>query len=114
METSKALTKRKKPPVKHSPDYLLIAMIVLIVGFGVVMVYSASHYHGMTNFGDAFHFAKKQLIFGIVGIGAMMFVTYFFNYRMLANIKLASILYVVSMILVGCAYVFGTEVNGSY
>ncbi|MEF9958514.1 MAG: FtsW/RodA/SpoVE family cell cycle protein [Niameybacter sp.] len=113
MEASKTLTKRKKSPVKHAPDYLLIAMIVLIVGFGVVMVYSASHYHGMTNFGDAFMFAKKQLIFGIVGIAVMMAVTYCFNYRILANIKLATAFYIVSMILVLCAYVFGTEVNGS-
>lgn len=113
METSHTLTKRKKAPVKHAPDYLLVAMIVLIVGFGIVMVYSASHYHGMTRFNDAFMFAKKQFMFGLVGIIAMLGVTYFFNYRLLANLKLARLLYYGSMVLVLCAYVFGEEVNGS-
>lgn len=113
MAASKTLTKKKKVTTKHAPDFLLITMIILIVGFGVVMVYSASHYHGMTNFGDPFQFAKTQLIVGIGGIGAMFFVTYFFNYRILANIKVAGLLYAISLGLALSLFIFGKTVNGA-
>lgn len=113
MATSETLTKKKKVTVKHAPDLLLITMIILIVGFGVVMVYSASHYHGMTNFGDPFQFAKMQLFVGVVGIAAMFFVTYCFNYRILANIKVAGLLYAISIGLALSLFVFGKTVNGA-
>ncbi|MBU3812814.1 MAG: FtsW/RodA/SpoVE family cell cycle protein [Candidatus Niameybacter stercoravium] len=113
MATSKTLTKKKKVTLKHAPDFLLITMIILIVGFGVVMVYSASHYHGMTNFGDPFRFAKRQLLVGIAGIGVMFCVTYFFNYRILANIKIAGLLYGISILLALSLFVFGKNVNGA-
>lgn len=113
MATSKTLTKKKKVTAKHAPDFLLITMIILIVGFGVVMVYSASHYHGMTNFGDPFQFAKTQLLVGVGGITAMFFVTYFFNYRILANIKVAGLLYAISLGLALSLFVFGKTVNGA-
>lgn len=113
MATSKTLTKKKKVTLKHAPDFLLITMIILIVGFGVVMVYSASHYHGMTNFGDPFRFAKRQLLVGIGGIGLMFGVTYFFNYRILANIKVAALVYGISILSALSLFVFGKNVNGA-
>ena len=52
-------TKALKGPTRHTPDILLLAVIVLIVAFVVVMVYSASHSDAMNTTGVPFQFAKK-------------------------------------------------------
>lgn len=107
------LTTRKKKIQKHTPDLLLIGMIVMIVAFGVVMVYSASHYHAMNTQGSPFAFAIKQGIIGIVAIIAMVWIGYKLDYRMLSNMFLAKCFYVGSLIIALSVFVIGVEINGA-
>lgn len=113
IKETKTLTRKKKISEKHTPDILLIAMILLIVGFGVVMVYSASHYYAMTTFNNPLHFAKKQAMVAIVGIIAMFVVTYYFDYKIFCNMKIASIIYGVALLLSCSLFVIGTESKGA-
>jgi len=43
-------------------DFLLLALVVALVGLGIVMVYSASFVLAGQKFGDNYHFLKKQAI----------------------------------------------------
>ncbi|MGL6174304.1 MAG: FtsW/RodA/SpoVE family cell cycle protein [Cellulosilyticaceae bacterium] len=110
---AETLTRKKKNLVKHTPDILLIAMILLIVGFGVVMVYSASNYYAMTTFGNPLHFAKKQGMIGLAGIVGMFFVAYKFNYRIFSNMKISAIIYSVSLLLALSLFFIGVENKGA-
>lgn len=110
---AETLTRKKKNSVKHTPDILLIAMILLIVGFGVVMVYSASNYYAMTTFGNPLHFAKKQGFIGLMGIAGMFFVAYKFNYRIFSNMKISAIIYVISLLLALSLFFIGVENKGA-
>lgn len=59
------------------PDFLLLIMTLLLVGFGLVMVFSASSGVAVVSprFGnDAFYFTKRQLAFAGVGMIAMLFI----------------------------------------
>ncbi|MGL4798153.1 MAG: FtsW/RodA/SpoVE family cell cycle protein [Cellulosilyticaceae bacterium] len=107
------LTARKKGPTKHTPDILLIAVIIMIVAFGVVMVYSASHYHAMNNSGNPFDFAIKQGLIGFVGILGMLFITYKLDYRILSNMFVAKCAYFGSLAISLSVFVIGVEVNGA-
>ncbi|GGG10239.1 stage V sporulation protein E [Paenibacillus abyssi] len=58
---------------RSAPDLWMIVSILLILTIGLVMVYSASAVLSYNEFGDAFYYVKRQLLFAVLGIGAMFF-----------------------------------------
>jgi cell division protein FtsW len=61
----------QKAPKGGPVDQVLGAVIVALLGFGVVMVFSASAVEATTTFSDPFHFLRRQAIFALVGLGLM-------------------------------------------
>lgn len=53
-------------------DPVLWALAVLLMGFGVVMVYSASAIEATLGFDDPYHFLKRQSVFALLGLGVML------------------------------------------
>ena len=49
-------------------NIVLVGLVLFLCLFGLVMIYSASSYTSENQFGDAFHFVKKQLIGILLGI----------------------------------------------
>ncbi|MCI9031685.1 MAG: putative lipid II flippase FtsW [Clostridia bacterium] len=68
------------------PDYILFVVTILLVGFGVLMVYSASMYSAQKNYGTEFYFMFKQIVGAVLGIGAMVGLT-FVNYHFFGKIR---------------------------
>ena len=54
------------------PDLWMIAATLGILAIGVVMVYSASAVAAFHDYGDSYYYVKRQVIFAVLGIGAMM------------------------------------------
>ncbi|WP_418790566.1 stage V sporulation protein E [Phosphitispora sp. TUW77] len=61
-------------PRKKSPDILLFGAVVLLLGIGVVMVYSASQVTAYEKLDDTFYYLKKQALWALIGITAMALV----------------------------------------
>lgn len=59
-------------PRKRTPDVLLFAAVILLLGIGVIMVYSASQVTAYERLDDTFYYLKKQLIWALIGICAMV------------------------------------------
>lgn len=59
---------------KAAPDYILLLVTLILLGIGLVMVYSASVAWATYRFEDPFFFVKRQLFFAAVGVAAMLFV----------------------------------------
>lgn len=57
---------------KTAPDIWLIVAIVSLLAIGIVMVYSAGAVLGFRDYGDSFYFAKRQLLFAVLGLIAMV------------------------------------------
>ncbi|MFO7839282.1 MAG: putative lipid II flippase FtsW [Desulfosalsimonadaceae bacterium] len=60
-------------------DYALLIPVLLLVGIGVAMVYSASCEIALKQFGDEYYFFEKQLLFagfGCLGMIVLRFVPY--------------------------------------
>ncbi|MDQ7784655.1 MAG: putative lipid II flippase FtsW [Desulfomonilaceae bacterium] len=53
------------------PDPFLLAVVVVILTIGIVMVTSASYIIAVGKYGDGFHYAKKQGLAMVIGLGAM-------------------------------------------
>ena len=55
-------------------DYTVLILVLILVMFGLVMVFSSSYYYAMTDsrFNDKFYFFSRQFRWAIVGIVAMV------------------------------------------
>ena len=79
-------------------DYSLLFVVLFLVGFGLIMVYSASSYDASTSKSfnyDAAYFLKKQARAALMG-GVGMIAMAFIPYRFWERFAIAG--YVVSMI----------------
>ncbi|MCI9144536.1 MAG: FtsW/RodA/SpoVE family cell cycle protein, partial [Lachnospiraceae bacterium] len=71
----RAKTKRKrKEQSEYFFDYSLLFIVLFLLGFGLVMIYSASSYTAFQNFEDAAYYLKKQLTAIIIGLVMMIVV----------------------------------------
>jgi cell division protein FtsW len=53
-------------------DFVLISTVMLLIGFGLVMVYSTTGIVSQEKMGDAVFFAKRQTLSAILGFGLML------------------------------------------
>ena len=70
------------PKARTAPDMWMIGAVLLILAAGLVMVYSSSAVLALREYGDAFYYLKRQLLFAALGIG-MMIVMAGTDYRVL-------------------------------
>ena len=66
--------RRKKEQAEYFFDYSLLFVVLFLLGFGLIMIYSVSSYEAQADYGDAAYYLKKQLLSSIIGVVAMMFV----------------------------------------
>jgi cell division protein FtsW len=96
---------------KGPPDFVLFMTTLALVGMGLVMVFSSSAVTASVQYDDAYHFFKKQLLWALIGIVAMIVVMKI-NYLKLKELVIPlMVVAVVCLILVVTP--LGTEVKGS-
>ena len=84
-------------------DYLILGAILLLSGFGIVMMYSASSIYAMNEFDDYMHFFLRQTKWLIIGT-IIMFILSQMSYRYLK--ELAYVLIILSWIVLIMGYFF--------
>ncbi|MGL5823195.1 MAG: putative lipid II flippase FtsW [Sarcina sp.] len=68
--------KRTKNSLKDYPfDYALLVVILVILSFGVIMVYSASFYKGIIDYSNSSYFFVRQAAFAVIGLLGMYIVS---------------------------------------
>ena len=104
--------KAVKKQAVHYFDYSLLAIIIFLMCFGLVMLYSISSYEARTEYGDGMYFLKRQGIIGLGSIVVMMWVSRL-DYHMFS--KYAAMSYWGSMLLLALVKFtpLGIEVNGA-
>lgn len=104
--------KAVKKQAVHYFDYSLLAIIIFLMCFGLVMLYSISSYEARTEYGDAMYFLKRQGLIGLGSIVVMMWVSRL-DYHMFS--KYAAMSYWGSMLLLALVKFtpLGIEVNGA-
>lgn len=93
-------------------DYAIFFTVLMLVIFGIIMVFSASYYYAMNHavFDDKYYFVTRQGAWAVIGFVAMMFLT-FFDYRKIKKFSIPA--YVVSNILLVLVLLFGLVANSS-
>ena len=93
-------------------DYLLLIAVITISIFGVIMIYSASYVWAAYKFNDPFKYLKHQLLFLVIGLILMRFISktdYKIYYEKSNLILLISLILLILVIIPG----IGTIRNGS-
>lgn len=78
-------------------DYTLLFIVLFLVCFGLIMLYSTSSYEANLEFGDPAYYLKKQIFATVIGIGVMV-VANLVDYHILE--KFATLGYVVSIVMI--------------
>ena len=93
-------------------DYNLIAVIVLLVGFGLVMLYSTSSYTAEMRYSDDMYFFRRQAVVSVVCIIGAIVLSRLMNYHILWH--LGTLLYVSSLVLMAMVRSpLGRTINGA-
>lgn len=91
-------------------DYSLIFIILFLLAFGLIMLYSTSSYAAAVTTGDSAYYFKHQLIPTAIGIAGMIFMSYF-PHRFLQ--KLTIPVYLLAAVLLFLIIPYGKEINGA-
>lgn len=102
--------RKRKTGVQYF-DYSLLAVLIFLICFGLVMLYSTSAYSALIENNDSMYYFKRQIFFCVLGLGAMVFVSRI-DYHV--YIKLAKPVYYISIFLMALVQTpLGKEVNGA-
>ena len=91
-------------------DYSLLFIVLFLLSFGLVMLYSTSSYEAALEYGDSAYFLKRQLVFTLFGLVLMTGVS-FIPYTFWKRVSVLA--YLVSVGLIVLVIPFGMEVNGA-
>ena len=72
--------------IRSGIDLPFLGIVLLLVVIGLVMMFSASFAYARYNVGDSYYFIKQQSIFAVLGVAAMLVIS-FFDYRVLHKSK---------------------------
>ena len=101
---------RKRATDLSKTDMTMLVLIVLLVSFGLAVLFSSSEYNGRVRFGDSACYFKKQLFATALGMGVMYMVSSI-DYHFF--LRLGPVAYLISMFLSGAVLFVGQEINGS-
>lgn len=92
-------------------DFTIVILVMILVIFGVVMVFSASYYNSLNDTGSPFGYLERQLFFAITGFFIMYFMS-IIDYHIIRQLSL--LLMGISFVLLLLLFTpLGYTVNGA-
>ena len=95
---------------KSSIDIEFLSVVIILLTFGLIMVFSASYPSANYKYGDGLYFIKKQAIWAVLGFAAMI-ITMKIDYRVYK--KFAVPIGFVTLVLLGMVFIFPAY-NGAH
>ena len=98
------MKRTKRADAAGKGDLLFLAAVLLLAAYGVVCVYSASSYNAEVQYGDSLFFFRKQLIGFLIGVAAMVGIS-FLHYEKFSKFGLPAL--IVSVVLLALVFIPG-------
>lgn len=92
-------------------DYSLLFLVIFLLGFGLVMLYSTSSYEAQVKFGSSTFYLRKQIIATLLGI-VVLVVFMLIDYHFWARFAIAGYFFSIVLILLVLTPL-GIEANGA-
>ena len=80
VQKQNAQRKKPHPTGRGNMDVTFLVLVLLLLTFGLIMLFSATYAHAYYHKNDSFYYIKTQMIFAVAGIVAMI-VAANFDYR---------------------------------
>jgi len=109
--SSKSSVTSVTPTALSGVDPILAAVAVALIGFGIVMVFSASAVEATVNFGDAQYYLKRQVVYALAAVVLMFLVARIDYHRFRAFTY--PIMALVTLLLLACVVGFGHSGGGA-
>lgn len=93
-------------------DYPFFTIVMILLAFGIIMMFSASYATAYTEMGDSLYYLKRQAIFAVAGVGIML-VASVMDYHVFRTKIVLPLLAIVSVTLMVAVKVAGTTQGGS-
>ncbi len=93
-------------------DYNLLFLIIFLLGFGLVMLYSVSAYEAQSEFGSATYYLSHQVRNIIIGLIIMVVMT-LIPYKFWGRLAVCRTVYAAAFLLCVLVVIRGTAANGS-
>jgi len=106
----RGISMKKVNVKKANMDYYLLAIIIMLVTFGLIMVFSASSANAYYEYGNSYYYVMSQLRWAGIGIVLMLF---FANYDYRNLSKLSVLILLAAVILLIAVLFIGIEVKGA-
>lgn len=115
---SRTATEARTRKMHSYYDYSLLFIVLFLVCFGLVMIYSTSSYNAQRIYGDPMYFLSKQALFTGAGILIMLFVSkidyrFYITNLPVIRLKPITLLYFLCLFLQAYVLINGVEINGS-
>lgn len=94
---------------KQQPDFILFFAVLILIIFGLVMVYDASSIQGLRDFKDGYYYIRQQLTWVVLGVISLIFFS-FFDYKRFKKIAFYLVLF--SLILLLAVFIPELGVTG--
>lgn len=111
-----AVMTKSKPKKKAEAflgfDYSFFMTVIILLAFGLIMLFSASYATAYSEHEDSLYYIKRQVVFAVGGIGIML-VASVMDYRIFKSKPILVIVSVASAILMMLVKVMPTEQGGS-
>lgn len=91
-------------------DITLMILVMVLVAFGLVTLYSTSAWNGQVKFQDSAYYFKKQFFATLLGLAAMFLISRM-DYHIFERYAVHA--YILSLILSGLVLLIGDSYNGS-
>lgn len=98
-ESSQARVKRKEPGLRISEgslDMLFFVIIIVLLVYGLIMMFSASYMEGLLNYGDGYKFVRTQIMAAAFGIFFMLVIS-LIDYHIFMNSNIIILGYIVML-----------------
>ena len=111
VDEAKVKIRRKRK--MRSADFILVILTLLLVIFGIIMVFSSSYYWSIDRFGHPYYFLIRDIFWAGTGF-VLMFLAMIVDYHFWENKKIAIGLLVMSILLLGLIFTpLGQNINGA-
>lgn len=89
-------------------DKPFMVLILVLLTFGIIMMFSASFAWGLNDEGDGYFYAKKQATFALIGL-AVMFVVSYLDYHFYQNTTICYLFFIAMYVVTIYAALFGSS-----
>lgn len=103
---------KKKTWVFYGFDYPLFTIVMILLAFGLIMMFSASYANAYTATGDSLFYLKRQAVFAVAGLVIMLIVSTI-DYSIFKTKFVVYALVTVSVALMALVKIMGTTQGGA-